>query len=530
MIVLNHDITIQQLFVAVLLLVASVVYGQVPDRPYEQLQFESDQGVEIPIVWYETMYDSLSATRGFDGYNSLQILERRRAQLLLDDKIISAISREGTETMGTYIECRDLLSGDLLWDHVIDTSDTDSPETHLDYAVVDGGLEVLTVRRVGERRATDLFNLTLVTDSCKAVSRRLNLNDGDLEAMRSEADSIAFIGKHTWTPVGVFSAVYKRAEDTIYYYEYDKLVHPQQVAFTTLALDGRALMGTQLLPYSDQRATVFDLVAETPETNLMFCYSGNDVSLCRVDNRLQIINSGPPLPILDVTSFVTLSILEDGSIVVLERSGPEISYHLYTSDFDYLTTVRGFSEVFVAPFVYRGTTYIMANKQLVADAGIELYRVEQDSAVLLYTWNILDNRGLTPRFTEVVGDYLYVQGNESAAQVANPAVSDRDAKAASTIVLDLSQLDLLTSTVEAIPPDYPGDLHIFPSPALVGADVTIETTESDMIRIVDSQGNIQWRSHRSDTRYLVSTAGWAAGMYFVQTLHGRHSAPLILVY
>lgn len=45
------------------LLVFSVIaYGQEPpQRPYTPLEFETSGGIEIPIVWYETMYDSLSA-------------------------------------------------------------------------------------------------------------------------------------------------------------------------------------------------------------------------------------------------------------------------------------------------------------------------------------------------------------------------------------------------------------------------------------------------------------------------------------
>ncbi len=83
---------------------------QKPYRPFEKINFQ-----ELNSVWYETMFDSLVIDDYLDGYSHFRPAGNINP-IIHDDKIYSAFyinTRNGI--VGSYIVCRDMISGKIIW-------------------------------------------------------------------------------------------------------------------------------------------------------------------------------------------------------------------------------------------------------------------------------------------------------------------------------------------------------------------------------------------------------------------------------
>lgn len=83
---------------------------QKPYRPFEKINFQ-----ELNSVWYETMFDSLVIDDYLDGYSHFRPAENINP-LVYEDKIYSAFYiNTHNGKVGSYIVCRDIKSGKIIW-------------------------------------------------------------------------------------------------------------------------------------------------------------------------------------------------------------------------------------------------------------------------------------------------------------------------------------------------------------------------------------------------------------------------------
>lgn len=487
-----------------------------PERPYEPLVWSDQEDVPPPIAWYHTMYDSTALELGSDGYNILQILtDSRDEQLVADDLVINVISREGQGvSKGTLLEAYNVQTGDLQWQTIIQAPDGESEMTTRRVRIIDDRLQVMSIQRKGLSGQLDFFSLNISADSCKVLVWDINIGSGIVLDTHTVANELAFTVENRFSKIAMVTSHFLWDQDSVLYYEYNR-EQPNQVQRARLGLDGTG-SSFDILPHGN-RAGSFDLHPWRDDLLLMFDHYDDGIFLTPVDRNLEFVGNNVSIPVTHPSSFVYLAELDDGTIVVLDQFQDQSRWHVFTSDLDYVTTIDVPANTNSQVFSYRGKLYTLVGKASVAEGGLELYEITDDSLVLQYEWLIEDGRSFVPRVVSVEDDLLIVLGNEGAERLSQPGQFDSAAKAASTVAIDLSQLSLLTTTSEV--ETTTATMTIYPNPASNGV-ATVSLEESDRLSVYDMSGRIVSRSQTLQHTHEVSTAALGVGVYIVKSDRG----------
>lgn len=112
-----------------------------PKVPYQQITYDG-----LNPHWYETSFDPSFVTDSLDGYNQIkETFSSAVSELIYDDLIITAYYLSQYSWFGTYIECRSIKTGELLWHNKFGAIDNDHVELlALMYINEDGRLEVFS--------------------------------------------------------------------------------------------------------------------------------------------------------------------------------------------------------------------------------------------------------------------------------------------------------------------------------------------------------------------------------------------------
>ncbi len=92
------------------LIVPSISQIQLPEVPYQKINY-----LGLNPIWYETCQDTAFMTNKIDGYNHFRPGFAR--PLIVGDYIYSSqsINETNSPLFGTYIDCRELATGKLIW-------------------------------------------------------------------------------------------------------------------------------------------------------------------------------------------------------------------------------------------------------------------------------------------------------------------------------------------------------------------------------------------------------------------------------
>ena len=197
-----------------LLLIDSLLLGfvciaqtQLPKNKYEKLTFKN-----ISPEWYEVCYDDLAKDgTTTDGYNNfLKILGLE--PLIVGDKIYQAFHSSLSAAKNSYIQCRSLSTGQLIWQTRYAYDDDETQEiARLLRMNQDGNLEVFGLKRIHPNLPTDNGIYTL--DNI-LTHRVYNSQNGDLISLfhRDLDDPDAFQMQHAFNQWYDFSFIFY--EDT----------------------------------------------------------------------------------------------------------------------------------------------------------------------------------------------------------------------------------------------------------------------------------------------------------------------------
>lgn len=507
-------------FVAVLL--AMVCSGgnaqdRLPVRPYEPILWASSDPVELPVEWYSTMYDSTALLDGSDGYNVLQVLFGDKDQtIVVEDKIISLISRVPGVSDGTYLQALDLASGDLLWRTVLAVTDGEQEWTSLLAREQHGVVEVVGVQRFRERGMLDFFPIILSADTCKIRYYEVDVETGAVIVDQVADDNLAYPLLYRLSNVALYASQFLWVEDSLHYYEYNKFM-PNQVLTAELGLDGVASAEDTLA--HGMFSTSFDLHPWGVDELLMFDQVPDSIYIVEANYDLRRVGRRVPIPLNDSASFVYFSELPDGSLVIQDQYLEEFQWHLFDGDLVYEMTVNLPIGADGQVFKYGGETYLLATIPNLEDTGLDLYRATTDSLVHLHRWTTEDDRFYVPLEVRALGDRLLVLGQEGALFLEDGVLrTDTDAKAYSLLAIDLSELGLLTSVETTTSPSH-GSMAVYPNPA-GGNEVTVELSEPSMVQIYQSDGALVASSTSVSAVHRLSVDGLRSGLYIVRSGNG----------
>lgn len=116
----------QHIFTLLLILISTFIFCQekyLPVRPYEPIKFTN-----IQPVWYDTIIDTTENNEEGNGYNLLNFTLRCKPEIKDNYLYTSYQTSYKGDVSGTYLEKRDISTGNVEWKYIYGHKEVDRPE------------------------------------------------------------------------------------------------------------------------------------------------------------------------------------------------------------------------------------------------------------------------------------------------------------------------------------------------------------------------------------------------------------------
>lgn len=184
---------------------------QLPSVPYEKTEY-----VGLNPIWYETCNDSSFITDKMDGYNHFRPGDP--LPLIHENKIytVSNINDSSTPYYGSYLQCRDIETGQLIWQYLVGVRESGHFEV-IRLMYIDNNSRLCIISQIRNKMYDPAVNLFFLEDMI--LSKRIfDADEGELlfSYKRGFDDDEAFKMQFSNNKTAKYSYLFK--EDTLLRY------------------------------------------------------------------------------------------------------------------------------------------------------------------------------------------------------------------------------------------------------------------------------------------------------------------------
>ena len=523
------------LVVLVILIIASFqisVFAQirVPIRPYEKISFNS-----FNPLWYETCYDSsLIDNVLVDGYNQF-FYNYGLQPLIHNDKIYSAYEGMASHGGGSYIQCRSLKTGQLLWQDRYVYQDLDRREIARLFRIdLEGHLEVFGFKRIHPKAQNED---SYFTDYI--LTRRIyNKDNGQLISYyhRDLNDPEAHQMTHDFTPWYGYSYIFYRGDHILVI---EKPKRNGAIVYRSSKID---FTGKLLSPPDTLRvpfiAKFFNMTEISKDTFLTIGYDYQNYELYfrymtsdfKVLEDFKYKTEGK-----DFFNFELLDISKDKSKILLSNqlsaSGPIPWPYKELYIFDRAAKVLkkatlpiNILDINVLEWDNNEDYFIYSNHNNNVSPDDKFYK-SLDVVKVIDTLNEVTLKLVATdslRFpsilshTEIDHDKLLLRLYEgSFYKPTNLYSQDKDANAQSMMLVSKSSLGIASSAFDLV--DQTNHIRLYPNPTQDVINIESERPFSGQINVFDINGRSLLQKNIDGLEFMsIDILSYLSGIYFVK--------------
>ena len=496
-----------------------------PAVPYEKIHYEG-----LNPDWYETTYDPTAVTDSFDGYNHLRwtynVPELRYENLMITPQYSYKVGLNGS-----FIECRSIDDGSLLWQQKFTIDSVDHVEliAHM-YVNTDRQLVVYSHK---ERKPYVKYEFQFFFKDMILTKRVYDLNTGALVSYfhRDYDDTDAFKTVTSFHTIG--GSLLFNENKLLRYIEkisignsvYMKSCLLDETGARVSKIDSILVENFTILNYTVvlHKDTILDIQSNRNTHQLIFRYLSPDLKLYH-----EVVTDSLPY---DITYITYKQLSSDGSkflfhnynetddgyqqeVMVFDKKGKIIKYK-------FLPSYAAAFHVLEWEDIDRDIIIMDKLNAVVNDTAMSLLRVlklreGQDKEVIKYfkADNFLRWAGPLSSH-KLPNNKYYLRMFESAFKSGTVIYfPDEHASAYSQMVVDIANLGLTTSTSDEVLGS--ARANIFPNPVQELCNITFDELFSGTITIHNTNGQmLQSLLVKSSNVIQFPTSNYSAGLYFI---------------
>ncbi|MEZ4910905.1 MAG: T9SS type A sorting domain-containing protein [Saprospiraceae bacterium] len=502
------------IFTFVLFLFSSVVCAQteyLPVRPYEPIQFTG-----IQPVWYHTIKDTTPNKGDGNGYNFLNFSMRCRPEVKDNYLYTSYQTSSRGDVAGSYLEKRDILSGEVTWQYLYGLNDVKYPEVARSIIFVEDSVRLLSWKAKDTLGTWPPFVLAGI--DVTLTERSFSNENGALGAYFSTTKGDSTVHKFTANPLFRNKVEYiLKDPDTDGYrcIYHEHLTNPKYVLSVPIDRYGRENGTTDTI--STELLTSFYALSQEGGKVLinrlvngqmhLTLYADARLSTAVDDWVLEDFNTKDFSYIMDIdgentiwthnpnTNDEVISVYHRG--VLISRVSVPPYYH-YNS----------FAFVDGQPIGVSGYDFI-SNRQDVVCIQDNQFKVKQslvseDTLRYLLVFNVTPVNGLL---------IIHSQEGSWALDEDGERVFDYPSKANSIMAFSLESLGIISHTDDRVATDL---VSIYPNPAQENVTITFDSPSDGVIEVINLRGDLMQKIHdKGRQSQTIDISDWPSGMYII---------------
>jgi len=496
-----------------------------PKVPYEKIHYDG-----LNPDWYETTYDPTAVTDSFDGYNHLRDTYGAK-ELIFENIIITPFYTSKVGTNGSFIECRSIDDGKLLWQHKFTIDSVDHVEliAHM-YVNTEKQLVVFSHK---ERKPYVKYDYQFYFKDMILTKRVYDLYSGKLLSYfhRSYDDPDAYRTITSFHNIGS-SILYKENKFLRYL---EKISIGNSVYLTSCLLDETGVKISEIdtikmenytinrNTFNLTEDTIIDIQANRITHQLIFSFLSPDLI-----TYSKVVTDSLPI---DITNIRLLKVSSDGDkllfvnfikngtsfdqeVIILNKKGKIKKYVFlpaYAAAFHILEWEDNSQDIIIVDKL----------NTIVNNTAMSLLRVLKlregyDKEVIKYF--TADNflRWAGPLAShKLANNKYYLKMFESAFKYGTVIYfPDEHASAYSQMVVDIANLGLTTSTSNESLSE--AQVNLYPNPVQDLCNLTFDENFSGKITIHNSIGEVVHTiSVQNEDEIQFNTSNYNTGLYFV---------------
>ena len=530
----NIKIIIFGIIVILLSQFSSFSQVKIPLRKYEKMEFHN-----FTPAWYETCYDStLRDGVVVDGYNQFHPMADLDP-LVYENKIYSAYNGLVSGGGGTYIQCRSLKTGELLWQDRYLYEDIDRQEIARLFRInIDGQLEVFGMKRIHPKAQNDgsYFTDYILTRRVydKENGKLLSYFHRDLE----DPDAHQMIqGINQWRD---FSYMFYR-DDHILVIDHPR--RPNSIMYRSSKIDftGKllAIPDTLYVPYITRFYNVTQISKDTFLT-IGYDYKNNKLYFRYLSPELRILKDAIyktteegfwQFELLDITVDKSKLLLSNQLNLTGPIPWPYMELYVFDRNANILKKAilpEKITELAVLDWKSSDNYFIYSHQKNNATPNNRFYsstdivRVTDSKSQILKEIVATDSLRfpIITDFIEIDESNLLLTVLEgSFAKTSALYTQDVNAKAFSTMFVSKTSLDLLTNIDEVKNVD--AGVVVYPNPTQDNIEIRFDKPFTGALNILDINGKVlEKKKFVSQNEITIDLTSFKSGLYIVRLSYG----------
>ncbi len=517
------------------LLVTSNSQIKFPEVPYEKIEY-----VGLNPIWYETCQDTAFVTNKIDGYNHFRPGFAR--PLIVGEYIYSSqsINETNSPLFGTYIDCRELATGKLIWQEEFSVRKSGNYEVVRMIEMNEQNQLIVTGQL--KKRGTNEPNLVVFHDDMILFTRTYVAATGELLDFTHRAldDEDAFL---------MSTSIYRQAKHSYLFRENDLLRYIASVNINdtfylrSLLLDdtGKKLGDESLLKFkfTTHYSNLIQLAPDTfihveikfSDSTLLFRHLTADLQEFASYTTPQIRSTPEFLEFVKLSSDKKKILFEYidrndpffnfAELMVYDTKGNLIKQAaLDNYNSNYFEVLKWEDDDDIGFTVLKPDIVKDENNNRISIMNVSVYD-DENGEYIINTFTSTDaKRYAIPYHTiPLEGDKYFIQLGEQR----NSTNSEKDygAFAISQMLLDGKILFLPSSTDDVATES--STIALYPNPTRDDFTLDFDTEYTGTIRVYDVSGQLQLQksvSHTVTDQVDISTLD--AGMYILQCISSDH--------
>ncbi len=494
-----------------------------PVRPYEPIKFTN-----IQPVWYDTIIDTTENNEEGNGYNLLNFTLRCKPEIKDNYLYTSYQTSYKGDVSGTYLEKRDISTGNVEWKYIYGHKEVDRPEVARSIIFEQDSVRLLSWRSKDTLGIWPPFSIAGIgvtmtersfSDASGQLGTYLTTMPGDTTAKKFTANPI-FVNKVEYILKDPYTDGYR----CIYH---EVFTNPQYILSVPLDRYGRqnGLIDT----FTTERLKSF-FVQSLKGNNILLNHKKNERMFFTIfeDATLNNILESWVLEDFNTVDFAMLLNVDgentiwshnpnsDNEVISVYHRDKLVSKVAMPVEYHY----NSFTFVNGKPIGIIGYDKV-SNKQdivIIEDNQFEFVKslISEDSLRYMLIWDITKYDNLLLIHTE--------EGSWALNQVGK-RILDYPSKANSIMAFSLESLGLVSGTSDAH--QIKGNMDVYPNPSENVIHITVHSSNTKHLEIRNLLGTVMENisTHNTD-KHTIDVSAWPSGMYIIS---GDHINPKTFV-